>query len=246
LAELRGLAVAAARAGARVVVAPEYAMFGVARLDERVVAAAEPVDGPFVTGLGELASELGVHLVAGFAERLPDDRERVHNTVVAIGPDAAPAAVYRKVHLFDAFGFTESDIVAPGPVTEPAVFTADGIRIGLQTCYDLRFPESVRRIAVAGADVLALPAQWIPGPLKEDHWTTLLRARAIENTFYVAAADHAAPRGAGNSMIVDPMGIVVANLGDRTGIAAAPVSAARLRQVRTANPCLQLRRLPPE
>jgi predicted amidohydrolase len=118
----------------------------------------------------------------------------------------------------------------------------DGVRFGLQTCYDVRFPEVTRRIVDAGADVLALPAEWVPGPLKEDHWRTLVRARAIENTIYVAAADQCAPTGAGNSMIVDPMGVVVAALGETAGIAAADVSPERVAAVREKNPALALRR----
>ena len=112
----------------------------------------------------------------------------------------------------------------------------------MQTCYDVRFPEVTRRIVDAGAEVLALPAEWVPGPLKEDHWRTLVRARAIENTIYVAAADQCAPTGAGNSMIVDPMGVVVASLGEGPGIAAGEVAPDRVAAVREKNPALSLRR----
>lgn len=242
LAELRELARSAAETGARVVIAPEYSMFAVGRLDERVVAAAEPLDGAFTTGLRAAAREFGIHLVAGIAEQLPD-AARVFNTLVVATPDGGIATTYRKVHLYDAFGFRESDVVRAGDVTDPPMFTVDGIVFGLQTCYDLRFPESSRRLAVAGAQVLAVPAQWIPGPLKEDHWTTLIRARAIENTVYLAAADQSAPRGAGNSMVVDPMGVVLTSLGERVGTGVARIRPDRLDTVRTQNPCLDLRRL---
>jgi predicted amidohydrolase len=241
LAMLRTHVRDAAEHGARLVVAPEYAMFAVTRLDQRVVDAAEPLTGPYVTVLRGLAAEFGVHVVAGVVESAQDSG-RIYNTLIAAAPDAEFAAVYRKVHLYDAFGFRESDVVLPGPLTEPATFTADGIVFGLQTCFDLRFPEGFRRVAAAGAQVLLLPAQWIPGPAKVEQWTTLLRARAIENTVYVAAADHAAPRGAGASMIVDPMGIVLAELGDGTGIATARIELDHLDKVRTANPSLALRR----
>ena len=106
----------------------------------------------------------------------------------------------------------------------------------------LRFPEVTRRIVDVGADILLLPAQWVPGPLKEDHWTTLVRARAIENTMYIAAADQSARGGAGASMIVDPMGVVMCSLGEQVGVAAATVSAARIAEVREKNPALALRR----
>ncbi|WP_024799909.1 carbon-nitrogen hydrolase family protein [Nocardia sp. BMG51109] len=243
LAMLRDEVRAAAEHGARVVIAPEYSMFAVTRLDRRAVAAAEPITGPWVDRLRGLAAEFGVHLVAGVAEAPGGGRtDRIYNTLVAAGPDAEYEAVYRKVHLYDAFGFKESDVVVPGEITEPATFTVDGVVFGLQTCFDLRFPEGVRRVAAAGAHVLALPAQWIPGPAKVDQWTTLLRARAIENTVYVAAADQATPRGAGASMIVDPAGTVLAELGESTGIATARVDLGHLARVRGSNPSLSLRR----
>ncbi|MQY28662.1 carbon-nitrogen hydrolase family protein [Nocardia aurantia] len=243
LAALREHVREAAALGARVVVAPEYSMFAVMRLDDRVLAAAEPLTGEYVTGLRGLAAEFGVHLVAGVVES-PGGHEpdHIYNTLVVAGPDADFVAVYRKVHLYDAFGFKESDVILPGEIAEPAVFTVDGVMFGLQTCFDLRFPEGCRRVAAAGAHVLLLPAQWIPGPGKVDQWTTLLRARAIENTVYVVAADHAAPRGSGASMIVDPGGTVLAELGDAPGVAAAGIDLAQVDQVRTTNPSLSLRR----
>ncbi|MFG1791589.1 carbon-nitrogen hydrolase family protein [Nocardia sp. NPDC049149] len=228
--------------GAAVVVAPEYSMFAVGRLDERVVAVAEPLTGPFVTGLGAIAREFGVHLVAGMVERVEGDDSRIYNTLVVLGPDGNLGTVYRKVHLYDAFGHRESDVVAAGPIEPPATFVVEGVTFGMQTCFDLRFPEGIRRVAAAGAQVLVLPAQWIPGPAKVDQWTTLLRARAIENTVYVAAADQAAPRGAGASMLIDPTGAVLAELGDEPGVLTAGIDLARLAEIRTTNPSLALRR----
>lgn len=244
LAALREEVRAASELGARVVVAPEYSMFAVTRLDERVVAVAEPLTGPFVNGLRGIAAEFGVYLVAGVVEAPGGDQPagRIYNTLVAASPDAEFAAVYRKAHLYDAFGFLESDMVLPGPLDPPQTFTVDGVTFGMQTCFDLRFPEGCRRIAAAGAQVLLLPAQWIPGPGKVDQWTTLLRARAIENTMYVAAADQCAPKGAGSSMIVDPTGAVVAELGEHAGIATARIDLDYLAQVRVTNPSLSLRR----
>ncbi|MBF6124149.1 carbon-nitrogen hydrolase family protein [Nocardia brasiliensis] len=228
--------------GARVVVAPEYSMFAVTRLDERVIAVAEPLTGPFVTGLGAIAREFQVHLVAGTVEQIAPGGDRIRNTLVVLGPDGTLVTQYRKVHLYDAFGFLESEVVEPGAITAPATFAVADVTFGMQTCFDLRFPEGIRRVATAGAQVLLLPAQWIPGPAKVDQWTTLLRARAIENTVYVAAADQAAPRGAGASMIIDPTGAVLTELGEETGVLTASVDLARLAEVRKTNPSLDLRR----
>ncbi|MBF6078708.1 carbon-nitrogen hydrolase family protein [Nocardia beijingensis] len=242
LATVREHVRTAGERGARVVVAPEYSMFAVTRLDERVVAVAEPLTGPFVTGLGAIAREFGVFLVAGTVEQIAPGGDRIRNTLVVLGPDGSLVTRYRKVHLYDAFGHLESDVVEPGVIEAPATFTVGDVTFGMQTCFDLRFPEGVRRVAAAGAQVLLLPAQWIPGPGKVDQWTTLVRARAIENTIYVAAADQAAPRGAGASMIVDPAGAVLTELGDETGVLTAGIDLAYLGKVRTTNPSLALRR----
>ncbi|WP_327093498.1 carbon-nitrogen hydrolase family protein [Nocardia vinacea] len=242
LEALRAHVRAASERGAKVVVAPEYSMFAVARLDERVVAVAEPLTGPFVTGLGEIAREFGVYLVAGTVEQVAPEAGRIRNTLVVLGPDANLVTIYRKVHLYDAFGYVESDVVEAGAIEAPATFTVGGVTFGMQTCFDLRFPEGCRRVAAAGAQVLVLPAQWIPGPAKVDQWTTLLRARAIENTVYVAAADQCAPRGAGASMIIDPTGVVLAELGDEPGVLTADIDLEQLATVRRSNPSLALRR----
>jgi predicted amidohydrolase len=241
LAEIGRLAELAVARGARMVVFPEYSSWFTATPSEAWLGAAQPVDGPFTAGLRELADRLDVHLVAGMIERLEGER-RVANTVVAVAPGEGVVARYRKLHLYDAFGQRESEWVAPGEITPPELFEAGGIRFGLQTCYDVRFPEVTRRIVDAGADVVCMPAEWVRGPLKESHWRTLTTARALENTIYVAAADHAPPVGAGNSMVVDPMGVEIATIGEQTDVAVAWLSRDRITAVRRLNPALELRR----
>lgn len=238
---IRELAMIAVDRGAKLVVFPEYSSFFVAELGERAVAAAEPLDGPFATALAALATELGVHLVAGMLETTPDSG-RFSNTLVAFDGSGSLVAKYRKIHLYDAFGFTESDWVVAGVIEPPELFTLGDITVGLQTCYDVRFPEMTRRLVDAGADLVVLPSEWVRGPLKENHWRTLVTARALENTVYVAAADQAPPIGAGNSMIVDPMGVEIATVGENTDVAIAWVSTARIAEVRAVNPALTLRR----
>lgn len=231
----------AVRSGARVVVLPEFSMYSAPVLDEQFLAHAERLDGDFVNRLSMLAAQHRVHIVAGMIEPADDDR-RVFNTLVVVDDEGRLLTHYRKIHLYDAFGFQESLMVKPGEIAEPVVFEVDGVCFGLQTCYEIRFPEVTRRIVDAGAHVLLLPADWVPGPLKEDHWRTLIKARAIENTMYVAAADQTGPFAAGNSMIVDPLGVVLAGLGEEVGVASAPVSVDRVLAVRTINPALTLRR----
>jgi predicted amidohydrolase len=229
----------AADQGAELVVLPEYAVFTVPTMDDRFVHTAESLDGPAVTRLAQAATDLGLTVIAGVNETAGDGR--IHNTLVGI-QGGEIAAVYRKVHLYDAFGYKESDRVIAADPTTPQLLRINGFTVGMQTCYDLRFPETSRVLVDAGADVIALPAEWVPGPLKEYHWNTLLRARAIENTVYVLAADQIAPAGSGNSVILDPMGIPLAALGEAAGIGVARLERSRLDSVRTVNPALALRR----
>ena len=242
LAKITRLAELAAARAARLVVFPEYSSYFTPEHGRDWQEAAEEVGGRFTEQLGAIATRLGVHLVAGMIERLGGDEHRVANTVIAVGPGEGVVARYRKLHLYDAFGQRESEWVAPGAVSAPEIFEAGGIRFGLQTCYDARFPEVTRRIVDAGADVVCMPAEWVRGPLKEAHWRVLTTARALENTMYVAAADHGPPVGAGNSMIVDPMGVELATIGEATDVAVAWVSRERIDAVRRANPALALRR----
>ncbi|MEJ3405009.1 carbon-nitrogen hydrolase family protein [Rathayibacter sp. YIM 133350] len=241
LAEIQRLARRAVSRGAGLVVFPEYSAFFTPELGPQMVAAAEPLDGAFVARLASLAGKLGVHLVAGVLEDTPEGR-LFSNTLVAIEPSGDVAAVYRKQHLYDAFGQKESDWVLAGPVAEPETFSVGGVRVGMQTCYDIRFPEVTRRLVDAGADLVLVPAEWVRGPLKEHHWRTLATARAIENTIYLAAADHAPPIGVGNSFVIDPMGVELATIGETTDVAIGWISAERITAVRRTNPSLALRR----
>jgi deaminated glutathione amidase len=234
----------AARQGAALAVFPEGTQ---ARFSADLRAVAEPVDGPFCKGLSEAAHHSGVAVVAGVFESAPDGR--VYNTAVAVDASGRIAAAYRKIHLFDALGNCESAVVAPG--AEPVVADLAGLRVGFLTCYDVRFPELARALTARGADLIVIPAAWAAGLFKEEHWVTLVRARAIENTVWVAAAcqvpDPAepatrAPTGIGRSMLVDPMGTVRLDLGSRPGVAVGDVDLELTMQVRTDLPCLEHRR----
>lgn len=240
LATIAELTAAASDRGARLVVFPEYSSYFVDPFDGSLAENAQSLDGPFVEGLIALAAERGVQIAAGVVERAGDER-RVRNAVVAVDGNGVLAR-YRKLHLYDAFGQRESDWVEPGELDAPETFELDGMRLGLMTCYDLRFPELGRVLADAGAEVFVVPAEWVRGPLKEHHWRTLIHARAIENTVFVAAADHPPPLGVGLSMIVDPQGVELAAVGTATDIAVAHLDREAVARVRRVNPSLRLRR----
>lgn len=241
LATIERLATIAAERGASLVVAPEYSSYFTPTMDASWLANAQPIDGPFATALGEISRGLGIHIVAGMIETT-DDVGRFSNTLVAVGPDGTRVALYRKLHLYDAFGQRESDFVVAGAIAAPETFDVGGLTVGLQTCYDIRFPEVTRRLVDAGADLVVVPSEWVRGPLKEHHWRVLLTARAIENTIFIAAADHAPPIGAGNSMILDPMGVQIAMVGEIEDVAVAYLEISRISAVRSVNPALGLRR----
>ncbi|MGH3447118.1 MAG: carbon-nitrogen hydrolase family protein [Nocardioidaceae bacterium] len=242
LESIRRLVRAAAGDGGELIVVPEAAMYDFGAPDLPLGPPAQSVDGSFVGALGSLARETSTTLVAGMFETSPDP-DRPYNTLVVVGPDGELVASYRKTHLYDSFGYQESERLLAGE-GKPVVVRVGDFSVGLQTCYDLRFPEFSRALVDAGADLLVVPAAWVRGPLKEEHWATLLRARAIENTVYVAAAAQTAPTYAGRSMIIDPMGVAMAALGDETGTAGAVVEPERLEAVRRRNPSLANRRLP--
>lgn len=212
----------AAAQGARLVVFPEATMraFGAGRLDE----IAEPLDGPWATAVAEIAREYGLVVVVGMFT--PGDGGRVRNTLLVTGPAGdGPGGVgedlhlgYDKIHLFDAFGFAESDTVAPGEATR--VVTVDGVGVGLSVCYDIRFPGQYRQLAADGARLTLCSASWGAGPGKVEQWRLLARARALDATTFLLAVDQAdpaiegvevkkgAPTGVGHSLLVGPDGTV--------------------------------------
>jgi len=245
LRRVRAAAADAATQGAKLAVFPEGTQ---ARFSADLRAVAEPLDGPFCRGLADAARTAGLAIVACVFEPAPDGR--VFNTTVGYENDGSLAAVYRKIHLFDALGHRESDSVAPGD--NVVVAALGGLRVGFMTCYDVRFPELARALAAGGAELLVLPAAWAAGTFKEEHWVTLVRARAIENTIWVAAAGQVpdpaeaptkAPTGIGRSMLVDPMGVVRLDLGPAEALGVGDVDTEQTARVRAVLPSLGNRRV---
>jgi predicted amidohydrolase len=221
------------------VVLPEAVMRDFGKPDESLAEVAEPLDGPWVAELQRIARLHATMIVAGMFESAEEDG-RAYNSLVAVDHTGLQA-VYRKTHLYDSFGYRESDrLVAGSP--EPVVVPVGDLNVGLMTCYDLRFPEMARALVDAGADTLVVPAAWVAGDYKVEHWQTLLRARAIENTCFVVAAAQSGKRYCGHSAAVDPMGVVLASLSEEEGVASATLAATALFNVRQKNPALAHRR----
>jgi deaminated glutathione amidase len=237
--------VTAADRGASLVVLPEAAMCAFGAPGSAIAPHAEPLDGPFVTALHDAAAATHTTVVAGLFESADGG---VYNTVVVTTPEGV-ACRYRKLHLFDALGWRESDqLLAGDPARDGvAVCTVGDVTLGVMTCYDLRFPEVARVLVDAGATALAIPAAWVAGPRKAEQWGDLLRARAIESTAYVIAAAQPARRYAGFSMIIDPLGepLVVLDAvvdGGLESLAVADIDAETVAKVRRVLPVLEQRR----
>ena len=224
---------------AELVVLPECYQRDFGAPDEPLGQDAEQLDGPFVGALTEKAARHGGTWVAGMLER-SEDPDRPYNTLVVVDGDGLRAS-YRKIHLYDSFGFKESDRLLAGPRT-PLSLEVNGVQVGLMTCYDLRFPELPRALSRDGAQVIVVPSAWVAGPRKVQHWRTLVTARAIENVSYVAAVCQSAPRYTGHSMLVDPRGDVVVEAGEHDEVVVGALSTDLLTDARVENPSLLNRR----
>jgi predicted amidohydrolase len=221
------------------VILPEAFMRDFGPPSSDLSAFAEPMDGPFVAALTDLAAASGATVVAGMFE-VSDDPARPWNTLAVVGPDGLRAS-YRKIHLYDSFGYRESDRLVAGEV-EPVLVDVGGVSVGLMTCYDLRFPEHARELVRRGAQLLVAPSAWVAGPAKVQHWRVLVAARAIENTAFVAAVGQPGPRYSGHSLVVGPAGQLLGELGDGDRVLTVSVAMGDLEQARADNPSLLNRR----
>lgn len=236
----------AAESGAQLIAFPEATM---ACFGTRLAPLAQPLDGPWADQVRLIAQEAGLVVVAGMFTPAPDGK--VTNTLLATGPGVE--AAYDKIHLFDAFGFTESATVAAG--SKVVTIEVDDVTVGLATCYDVRFPELFRAHADAGAALTLLPASWGAGPGKRDQWELLIRARALDATLWVAAVDQAdpaasgreasakTPAGIGCSAVIGPDGTVRERLEAAPGLLLADLDLAEVSTVRKVVPVLANRRL---
>lgn len=198
---------------------------------------AQQLDGPFVRALLHALQDSTMTVIAGMTE---ESEARPFNTVVALDSSGV-RSIYRKLHLYDAAGMRESDTVRPGDKAPP-VIDVKGFGVGIMTCYDIRFPEISRVLALRGADIIAVPTSWVHGPLKESHWLTFTAARALESTSYVVGAAQTGGSRIGRTVIVSPDGVAIAAAGSESTLLLGRVYRDRITSARTAFPLLEQRR----
>jgi predicted amidohydrolase len=197
---------------------------------------AEPIDGPFVSKVSSEAARRRIHVAVGLIEK-SSTPGKVHNTIAMIGPDGRLLKAHRKLQLFDSFGYKESNTIEPAAEIEGVFSTSLG-RFGMMSCYELRFPEIARILALQGAELIVVPTAWVAGRAKEEHLHTLAKARALENTLYVAVATQTGRIFTGRSLIVDPFGIPVCDAGEEECLVTAEIDPGRIERVRSVLPSL--------
>jgi deaminated glutathione amidase len=204
------------------------------------------INGNFITTLRKEAKRHRIKIITTIYENIDTKREkktdyRVSDTAIMISEKGDVMSIYRKLHLYDALGFKESAKLVGGDKIERPVKVGIG-KIGLEICYDIRFPEMSRILTLDGADVLAIPSGWVQGIMKEEHWQIMLKARAIENGCYVIAPDQVGNIFLGRSMVIDPFGITLLDMGNKEGVEVVEIARDRVESVRKSLPLLKNRR----
>jgi len=228
--------------GAELIAFPEFLMAfsPVSQTAEELARVAESVDGPFVSALRAAAKAAAIGVVATIYEN-SSTPNRVYDSAVWIDALGNTPSIYRKLHLYDAFGFKESDKFQRGEDL-PSLMQSGESRFGMMICYDLRFPEMARMLALRGANVLIAPSGWVQGDLKVQHWETMIKARALENGCYVIAPDQAGNIYIGHSMAADPLGRTVVDLDEKPCMEIIELDFNLLRETREQLPLLKNRR----
>lgn len=211
-------------------------MFEIAVKPDEAIKYTHEIPSDFTDSLSELAKENNINLIGGsFFER---DEDKIYNTCVAFDRKGAIKGRYRKMHLFDAFGYGESSVIAPGG--KPLVCELDGLKFGVAICYDIRFPEIFRYYAVNGAEAVFLPACFFQP--NHDHWQLNIRSRALDNSIFVATSNQTGPLCVGRSMVANPWGVTVCSIGIEEGYYTCDIDISVIDETRKKLPFIENRR----
>jgi len=204
---------------------------------------AEKINGDFISALSNSAKKNKINVVATIYEIINTNKQnqKVFDTAVIINERGKIQSVYRKIHLYDALGFKESKKLLAGNIIEKPTRTSVG-NLGLQICYDMRFPEISRILTVNGANILVSPSAWVAGFMKQEHWEIMLKSRAIENGVYVIAPNQLGNIYCGHSMVIEPFGATLIDMGNREGMEILDIDNSRIDTVRRTLPLLRNRR----
>src|SRR5213592_381232 len=210
---------------------------------EQLYQVAEKINGNFVSKLLNSAKKNKINVIATIYEIINTNKQnhKVSDTAVLISDRGKLESVYRKIHLYDALGFKESKKLTAGNIIERPIKTSVGT-LGLLICYDMRFPEISRILTVNGASILVSPSAWVSGIMKEEHWEIMLKARAIENGVYVIAPNQLGNIYSGRSMVIDPFGSTLVDMGNREGMELVDIDNSRVNTIRRRLPLLKNRR----
>ena len=232
----------AAKNKASLIAFPEFMMFytNSSQTSIQLANLAETITGNFVNNISKAAEENHIQVVGSFYEK-STKKDRVYDTSFLIDKSGKVISTYRKIHLYDALGFRESNKMVSGSKIAKPIKTSIG-KIGMMICYDLRFPEMSRSLAVSGSEVLIAPSAWVKGNMKEEHWITINKARAIENGCYVIAPDQVGNIYCGRSIAVDPFGKVLLDMKKKQGIGYVSIELNKVKQTRKVLPLLKNRR----
>lgn len=233
---------AASRLGAELVVFPEYTnLYAERELGRaRIYELSESEDSELIKTVKREASSLNINLVIGVYEK----GERpgvVYSSAFVVSRSGEVLAKYRKSHIYEALGFSEAEIISASSDIAPVV-NLDGTRLGVMICYEVRFPEIARSLTLRGAEAILVPAAWYRGPNKEDQWITLIKARALENTVYMATANQLAGPFVGPAALVDPLGVMISRGTEEEGLIVGEIDKDRLKKARESLPVLRQRR----
>ena len=221
---------------------PEFMMFYTdsSQTPKQLADLAETINGDFVGAIAKTAKENHIQVVGSFYEK-SRKKDRVYDTAFIINESGTVISTYRKIHLYDALGFRESDKMIRGSKITRPVKTSIG-KIGMMICYDLRFPEISRSLAASGSEILVVPSAWVDGNMKEDHWVTINKTRAIENGCYVIAPDQVGHIYCGRSLVIDPYGKILLDMKKKQGIDFVDIDLDKVSQTRELLPLLENRR----
>ena len=232
----------ASKHGAELCAFPEFMMFYTtsSQSPSKLASLSETINGEFVNSITNAAKENRIQVVGTFYET-SKKKDRVYDTSFLVNKSGKIVSSYRKVHLYDALGFRESNKMIAGSKIMPPKQTSVG-KLGMLICYDLRFPEMSRILVSAGSEILVAPSAWIQGKMKEDHWITINKTRAIENGCYIIAPDQVGNIYCGRSIVVDPFGKILLDMKKREGIGIVNISLDKVKQTRKLLPLLKNRR----